>query len=33
MKKETKVMQQRVLNLMENSNDEDEIDLALAAIS
>ena len=26
-------MQQRILNLMENSNDEDEIDLAFAAIS
>ena len=26
-------MQQRILYLMENSNDEDEIDLAFAAIS
>ena len=26
-------MQQRILNLMENSNDKDEIDLAFAAIS
>ena len=32
-KKENKEMQQRILNLMENSNDEDDIDLVLAAIS
>ena len=31
--KENEEMQQRILNLMENSNDEDEIDLAFAAIS
>ena len=32
-KKENEEIQQRILNLMENSNDEDEIDLAFAAIS
>ena len=32
-KKENEEMQQRILNLMENSNDKDEIDLAFTAIS
>ena len=32
-RKENDKMQQRILNLMENSNDKDEIDLAFAAIS
>ena len=32
-KKENDEMQQNILNLIENSNDEDEIDLAFAAIS
>ena len=32
-RKENDEIQQRILNLMENSNDEDEIDLAFAALS
>ena len=32
-KKENDEMQQKILNLIENSNDEDEIDLAFTAIS